>query len=71
MPCMCGADDCPRCHPQNGHYVGRKWIYTGDCETDEDEDELIQAAGQAEEDRAVDRYMDSLEDGFDDRRFDP
>jgi len=24
-PCMCGADDCPRCHPEafrNGRYLG-------------------------------------------------
>jgi hypothetical protein len=68
MPCMCGADDCPRCHPQNGQYVGKTWLYLAESD---DPDADLQAAEDAEEDDAVDRYMDSLEDGFDDRRFDP
>lgn len=46
MPCMCGADDCHRCHPEN--FRGR--IYIGDMDEDE-----IKAAVDAEEDAAVAR----------------
>jgi hypothetical protein len=46
MPCMCGADDCPNCHPELGRYVGRRWIYFGDMDDDE-ADEAIEDAEDA------------------------
>lgn len=53
---MCGADDCPRCFPQNFH----GGIYL-DPDDERDLDEIMADIDQAQEDDAVDRYLDSLE----------
>jgi hypothetical protein len=45
MTCYCGAMDCPSCSPQ----AFRQGVYIGDCESEEEADELIE---QEQEDRA-------------------
>lgn len=47
MPCLCGADDCYRCHPEN--FRGK--VYIGDL-TSEEADAAVEAADEA----AIARY---------------
>jgi hypothetical protein len=53
MPCMCGADDCPRCFPNNFSRIGGRRVYTAEM-TEEEVDTL---EGQAE-DAAIARQED-------------
>ena len=59
-PCLCGADDCPACHPENGRYVGRRWLY------DDGEGDFEQALEDAEEAliEKAQRRLDALADHF-------
>ncbi len=43
-PCLCGAPDCRRCHPEN--YRGK--LYIGDLTDDEIEEALDRADADAE-----------------------
>jgi hypothetical protein len=36
---MCGADDCPNCHPENFSPAGRYYLDDDRDDRDEDEDE--------------------------------
>ena len=47
MPCLCGAEDCPRCYPGNFY----KGVYLDGDVTEEQIDDDI-------EDRAVAEYLD-------------
>lgn len=39
-PCLCGADDCPRCRPNNF----RSGVYIGDCEDEDEASERVESA---------------------------
>ena len=57
MRCLCGADDCRRCHPENFRLVGGSYIYVDDL----DDDELARVI-EEEIDVQVQRRLDQKED---------
>jgi hypothetical protein len=38
-PCMCGADDCRACHPENFALIGDEWFILDDDSLDKIPDE--------------------------------
>ena len=54
MPCMCGADDCPRCFPGNFSRVGGELLYTAEM-TDEEFAQTLQNAAEKEQMLYIDK----------------
>lgn len=59
MPCMCGADDCHACHPENFRGTGRSRFYIGDM-SEEEAEIAMEAAASADEARA-EAFQDARE----------
>ena len=53
MPCMCGADDCPRCFPGNFSRIGSKQVYTAEM-SDEEFADALQGAAENEQTLFID-----------------
>ena len=57
MPCMCGADDCPKCFPSNFSRIGGKLMYTAEM-SDEEFADAIQVAMENEHDAFLEQQYE-------------